>query len=241
MAKKTKLDEKVWVIAYINRDYLHTVDKELHQYEYSDVKVLIPTIKILKKKFKGKDHFDEVPLLFNYGFFGIPIRNAINPEYLNLMRQRVTCLYGWVKDITEMSSHANFRMDQAGIKKALSQLAIAKDEEVARLIEESDKKGIHDARDINNLIPGQLIQLKGYPFDNMDAEVLQINKSKKVVKVMLDIQGIMREAEVSFDNVFYTVYEDFDKSQKEKSLEEISENRRTMDKILFKHDYEGRE
>jgi len=233
--EKSKLDETVWVIAYINRDHIHLVEKELHQYEYSKVKVLIPTIKILRKKFKGKDHFEEVPLLFNYGFFSIPIRNAINPEYLSELRQRITCLYGWVKDITEMSSHANFRMDDQGIKEALSNLAIAKDSELASLLGEAQIKGVHDSRDIDRLEKGQLIRLKGYPFDDMDAEFISINKSKKEVEVMLHIGEIMKIAKVSFDNVFYTVYEDFDKSSREKSIEEMEINHNVLDKILFKH------
>jgi len=40
---------RVWCIAYINRDYIDKVEHELDKYDY-DVKAYIPTVKILKEK-----------------------------------------------------------------------------------------------------------------------------------------------------------------------------------------------
>ena len=61
-----------WAIAYINRDFIDRVEIDLGKYKkYEAVKAYIPTVRILRKKFKGKDIFEHVHLLFNYGFFQI--------------------------------------------------------------------------------------------------------------------------------------------------------------------------
>lgn len=87
MPKKTTKDKHfAWVIAYIDSKFINLIKPQLaRNKEYEDVDVFIPTVKVLKKTFKGEDHFDEVPLLFYYGFFKIPRVLATSRNYLDNM------------------------------------------------------------------------------------------------------------------------------------------------------------
>ncbi len=236
--KKKKKIAYVWCIAYVNRDYIDRAEEELKQYEYKKVEAYIPTVRILKKKFKGKDEFEQIPLLFNYGFFKIPLRDARNEEFLSTLRQRITCIYGWVKDCSKvLEEKPQLRMDNGGIKRGMPKTALATDYEIANMIEASKKMSIYSSDEMDKMSEGAFITLHGYPFDNMDAEVIKVHHNKKEVTVMLDPEGLMKEVTVSFDNVFYTVYKGFDESSKDKSLSEIEENnKRNIDKILHKVD-----
>jgi transcription antitermination factor NusG len=234
-------EKEIWCIAYINRDYISIVKRELKQYNYDMVEAYIPTVKILKKTFKGKQEFQEVPLLFNYGFFKMPFNYACNEEFLSQLRQRLTCLYGWVKDCSKViEDKPELRMDNDGMIIALPRTAIATDKEVSILAKTSMDNNVYSADDLANISEGDCIMLHGYPFDNIPAQIVKINYKKKEVKVKLLLEVIMKNVSVSFDNVFYTVYNNFDENTKDKSLNEIDENGiNSIDKIFAKLDYNG--
>ena len=237
-------DQKyVWAIAYINRDSLHKVEEELKQYEYEFIDCYVPTVRMLKKKFKGKDQFEFLPLLFNYGFFKIPYEHACNPDWLISLRSRIECIYGWVKDPTKaISEIPHLRSDNkdsdigrdlsdfeeesilAEYYRNLPQCALATDKEVNRLKKSSDTLSVFSEEDIDRIKEGDHIILKGYPFENIPAEVLKINKSKKFVQVRLDIESHMKTIKVSFENVFYTVYsgDNPEGNMKEQLIEDIN-------------------
>lgn len=235
---KSKLLRKkpnhVWLIAYINRDFLHRLKDELRQYKYK-IDTYVPTVKVLKKKSKGVDHFEFIPLLFNYGFFRVKYDDACNPDYLMELRNRITSIYAWVKDPANIS--LNIKRDNTDSYRAIPAAAIARDKEVASLIESSEQMDIFSADDINGLEKGDLITLKGYPFDNMPAEFVSINKNKKEIRVKLLIDSIVKEMTVSFENVFYTVYQGYDDSlTKGENYDEMMFNNPVkVDKVLYKN------
>ena len=228
--------QKNWCIAYINRDYISLANKELQQYGYDDVEAYIPTVRILKKTFKGKDEFEEIPLLFNYGFFSMPFEKACNEEFLSTLRQRVTCIYGWVKDGSKLlEKRPTLRVDNRETMIAMPRTAIATDKEISELVKASKELGIYSAEDLEAISIGSLITLHGYPFDGIPASVNHINHSKKEVSVTLELDSLMKNVTVSFDNVFYTIYRAFDEEQHDKSLTDIENNgKRSLDKIFHK-------
>lgn len=228
----SKNPKKVWAIAYINREKLELVEQELKRYGYR-IKAYIPTVKILKKKFKGKDVFEEEPLLFNYGFFRLKMKDACNPDYLMELRSRITCIYGWVKDpMSNLAKLGKLRYDNDNFIKAMPASAIATDEEVSLMIKEAERNNIFSAEDLKSVKKNQHIILKGYPFDDMPAEVMSINKSKKTVRVKLLTDGLFREATVSFENVYYTVYKGYDDSlTKGDNYDEMNANKHKVNKV----------
>ena len=43
------IEGDIWCIAYINKNFIDIISKELEQYEYHMVEVYVPTVKVLKK------------------------------------------------------------------------------------------------------------------------------------------------------------------------------------------------
>lgn len=228
------MENKIWLIAYINRSFIKNVEIELKQYGYTDIEAYIPTINILKKQFKGKQLYEVVPLLFNYGFFKVPLKDAQNPEYLMTLRHRITCIYGWVKDpCRTMRSSPRLRTDNDNFSNSLPKVAIASDKEIANLIKSSKEMGTYSSEDISRLKKGDYIKLEGYPFDGIPAEIVEIKSKKKEVIVKLLIESVVREVTVSFDNIFYTIYKDYDETPHNRSIDSMSQG--LVDSITFKN------
>ena len=86
-----------YCIFYIERKYYQNINKELKEKGYKKVRAIIPTINVLKKTAKGKMIFEEVPILFNYGFIKMPTELAYSRPFLSgfVPLLRDGCLYLW--------------------------------------------------------------------------------------------------------------------------------------------------
>lgn len=233
MAKK---DNHVWIISYINRDFISKVQDELNHYEsLQGIEVYIPTIKLLKKKAKGKNEFQELPLLFNYGFFKVRYEDATNIDFLMAMRHRISCIYAWVKDPSKaVKTRPNLNVGNTESRDALPAAAIATDKEVSRMVKACKDLSIFDKEEIDRIEIGSYITLEGYPFDGIDAKILSINHKRKEVKVELQLGELFREVRVSFENVFYTVYKGFENKTRERSIEDMGDIN-IIDSLVFKN------
>jgi len=255
MSPGTRLDH-VWVIAYINRDYVSRVESDLLKHGFGSVRVYIPTVRILKKQFKNKNIYDYVPLLFNYGFFQLPFDKACDVEFLRRMKEKIPAIYSWVIDpIKVMKTKPKLRMDnrdskepeetEDGIKilrrpKRFPKVATAREEEIVNLLKAAKEMSVFSDKIVDKLELGSFITLQGYPYEGMPAEIVEINKNKKEVKVRLLLETMITTATVSFENIFYTVYADFDKTHREESLDKLdSFGKRNLDKIYAKINYGG--
>lgn len=247
----------VWVIAYISRDYIHRVEDDLLEWGFGSIRVYIPTVRMLKKQFKNKNIYEYVPLLFNYGFFQIPYDKACDVEFLRNLREKIPAIYSWVTDPTKVvSSKPRLRMDnkdiqskeeeevnEEGIKilkkvHQIPQIAIAREEEIVELLKAAENMSVFSDGLVEKLQVGDFLTLQGYPYEGMPAEIVDVNKNKKQVKVRLLLETMITTATVSFENIFYTVYADFDKTCREKSLDEIHEKgKRSLDRIYAKINY----
>lgn len=245
----------IWVVAYISRDHIHRVEDDLLERGFGSVRVYIPTVRILKKQFKNRNIYDYVPLLFNYGFFQLPYDKACDVEFLKKLRDEIPAIYGWVNDPTKViSTKPTLRKDNSdtmeepeeeptdehGNKilqkpKQTPKVAIATEEEIVQLLQSAENQSVFSDGLVERLSEGDFLTLQGYPYDGMTAEVVDINTTKKTVKVRLLLETMITQATVSFENIFYTVYADFDKSCKEKSIDEINEKgKRSLDRIYAK-------
>ncbi len=246
----------VWVIAYINRDYIHRVEQDLLKYGFGSIRVYIPTVRILKKQFKNKNIYEYVPLLFNYGFFQLPYEKACDVELLRTLREKIPAIYAWVSDPVKTLTtkpvlrpdnkdtpepEPELEIDGMKILKKVEQtpnVAMAREEEIVNLLKAAENMSVFSDGIVNKLEEGSFIILQGYPYEGMSAEIVEINKTKKTVKVRLLLETMITTATVSFENIFYTVYSDFDKSNREKSLDDIdSLGKRNLDKIYAKIHY----
>lgn len=195
-----------WAIAYIDSKYIKNVQRELNKYpEFAEVEAYIPTIRIVKKNFKKETIFDEVPLLFNYGFFKIPRKFAVHMNFLESMKKNITCIYAWVKDTHKVMHSIN--KDVVELTDADVPIGTTTSKVVSELIRLANEEySIHDQNDIDKLKAGDTITLNGYPWEGLEAEVVSINHKKKRIIVNINILGMIRPTPVSFDNIFFTVY-----------------------------------
>lgn len=254
MATKSKRRKKVryvWVVAYIATKEVGKAIRQLSHYEqFEGIEAYIPTVKILQKTFKGKNFYEEVPLLFNYGFFKIPRSKARNPEFLKELREKISCIHAWVKDPANlMKLKPKLKPLVKKKSKELEEIitndvgvALASDEEISKLIVAQKDFSIYSSRDLENIKEGSVITLHGYPFDDIPAKVVEINKKRKEVKVELLLGSTLKSATVSFDNVFYSIYKS-DEALIGKSLDDIEESNpliynRIMTKIRRKYENE---
>lgn len=208
-----KDEDFCWIVCYIDSGMIKYVERELSKYpEYKDVQAFIPTVKILKKTFKKENFFEEVPLLFNYGFFKVPRKQAIYKDWLDEMRKNISCIYAWVQDPQKVIViKPRLRADGGSIRYDCDEhipVATATSAEISHLIKSSVNIGAHSAEDLALLNVGDTIVLRGYPWEGISATLLEIDHKKKKVRVNIDI-GIFsqsKEVSVSFDNVFFTIY-----------------------------------
>lgn len=239
------VEEFIWCICYINKSYIDHAKSDLDKdSEFHNVEIFIPTVKILKKKFKGKPHYEKVPALFNYGFVKMPRYLALSSGYINKLKTHVSCIYGWVRDASAIIGEKPILSEnnkETRIERCEYPTAIAYDHEMEEFIKTLENCSVYSKDDIDNLKKGTVVTLHGYPFDNISATILNVNKKKKEVKVSIDLFQTIKEVSVSFDNVFYTIYASqySDEPIKEISLEELEgkyENS-TLDTLFTKMNY----
>lgn len=250
--KSIKINSKkdCWVVAFIDSTYMHKVQDELNKYpEYKEVEAFIPVVKIVTKTFKGAHKMQEVPLLFNYGFFKIPRKFAVHAEFLKNMQQNVSCIFSWVKDpvktaskkLKELKAEAEEISHIDEYSDLNIPVATATPEEISLLLKDAFSYSAHSSEDLDRLKPGDLIQLRGYPWDGVDAEIVEINFEKREVKVTIDLMGRKQPVTVTFDNVFFTVYHNNnhdDSLSTIGSLDAMAE-KHTLDKAIFKNQRNG--
>jgi transcription antitermination factor NusG len=224
MKKPKTHQEYVWVIAYINLKHIPKVDKELSRFEDIERKIVglearIPTVRVLQKNFKKKAHYEEVPLLFNYGFFRIPKIMAYNPEFMAKLKSCVSCISGWVKDPVKNTK-----------KTSIAQCTY---EELLQLYQEAEEENLYSDREVESLTVGQEVILRGYPFEGIKAKILKVNKNRKEVEVEIATFGIFKSVKVQYENLLYTIYKGgYDDSlSNHVSLEELSD-RKTIDRAF---------
>lgn len=228
-----------WCICYIDAAYIEKVVAELDKYpEYEEIEACIPTVKILKKTFKGKQEFEQIPLLFNYGFFKIPRKFAVHHKFLEDLKNNISCIYSWVKDPQKvMEIRPRLRLDKKSVYLENEvPVATCTSEQVARLVKESFNYSAHSAEDLANIKPGSHIILRGYPFEGVNATILKVNDKKQEVEVEINIFDSVRKVMVAYDNVFFTIYHgrNYDDSiGTTQSLDVMVENR-TFDKLQGK-------
>lgn len=231
----------VWCIAYIDYSLIHKIPSDLKKSnQYRGIRFIIPTVRVLKKTQKSKDHFKEVPLLMNYGFFRIPVLWALNIDLLNKIKADVSCISNWVKDRSKGSKpERKYKKGKAPAPKSYPSdrdipIATTTKKVINACCDLADELSIFSSEDIKRAKIGDVITLMIYPFDGMRAEIREINTQTKKIKVALADQYdetceiYDREVEVNFDNVFYSIYQGSHNERygEESLLEDFHINRR---------------
>lgn len=202
-----------WCLFNINNKYSSTIQKELKEKGYDDIRVNIPTVSILRKRQKGKDIYEDVPLLFNYGFMRLPLNIVYSRPLLRKLARDITGVGSWVR--------SNETLHQKKLRKRVdgedfddfSLVATVTNAEVRRFKRMSRENKVYQADEIINLTIGSYIVLRGYPFNGIDATIKEVSLSKGEVTVLLYPNNGNMEVKLPIDNVVYSIYHNFDEDK----------------------------
>lgn len=233
-----------WLVAYIDINHVKNVQFDLNRSgEYNDVTAYIPTVKVLKKKLKGVENFDEVPLLFNYGFFRLPRYLATSKSFLDNMKVNINCIFAWVHDPAKTIGkkptlhEGNIKYDDSHVP-----IATATSEEISALVTAARDNTIFSSAEIERIKVGDTITLKGYPWEGLDANVLEIDHKKQSLKVVVPLFQQLKAMDVSFDSVFFTIYKhpsQYDEDTKAGPSIDAMEGKGILDKLTFNLNRDG--
>lgn len=196
-----------YCIFYIERKYYQNINKELKEKGYKKVRAIIPTINVLKKTAKGKMIFEEVPILFNYGFIKMPTELAYSRPFLNKLKRSISGIRTWLKSTETLHERKKkARIDNSEDFDDFSLVATCTRNDVKRFKRMAKEGKKYSVDDLVNVKPGDYLVLRGYPYEGVDATVLEVDHLCKRVKVLIYPEVGRMEVWLPFDNVIYSVY-----------------------------------
>lgn len=202
-----------WVLFYIEIKYYKNINKELKEKGYKHIRAIVPTLKIFKKRHKGKDIYEEVPLLFNYGFMKMPTDKAFSRTFLNKLSKSISGIRTFVKSTSTMHPRKKkARIDNAEDFDDFSIVATVNREEVKRF-KKLSKNEPFSKEDLSHLEPGTYLTLKSYPYEGVPAVIRSIDILRQKVNVFIYPQDSNLVAEVPIENVLYSIYNDYDEDK----------------------------
>lgn len=180
------------MIIYIDRNKFLDTDIEKVEKEYG-IEIVVPVTRVLKGKHRGRNNYEDVPYLFNFGFLRVPKFRRYNIDYLVKLKREIPLLLGFLRDTTLPSQGFNFAMISS--------------REVNRIIRDAGQSSIYSEHQEENIKIGDSIKLSGYPFEGLYGVVEKINKEKQNMVISIEISnGAPLKITVPFFNIYYTMY-----------------------------------
>lgn len=181
-----------WMIIYIDRNKFFDTDIEKVEKEYG-IEIVVPVTRVLKGKHRGRNNYEDVPYLFNFGFLRVPKFRRYDIDYLVKLKREIPLLLGFLRDTTLPSQGFNFAMISS--------------REVNRIIRDAGQSFIYSEHQEENIKIGDSIKLSGYPFEGLYGVVEKINKEKQNMVISIEISnGAPLKITVPFFNIYYTMY-----------------------------------
>lgn len=221
-----------YCIFYIERKYSDRINQELKEKGYDQLKAIIPTVNVLKKTIKGKMVFEEVPVLFNYGFMRMPTEFAFSRPFLNKLKRNISGIRTWLKNTETMHQRKKkIRIDNSEDFDDFSLVATCSRKDVRRFKRMAKENKKFSVDDLMNVSIGDYIVLKGYPYEGIDATVLEVDYINKMVKMLLYPEMGRMEIWLPFDNVIYSVYQNYDPDKLYANSQDYDPNEITSESI----------
>lgn len=181
-----------WMIIYIDRNKFLDTDIEKVEKEYG-IEIVVPVTRVPKGKHRGRNNYEDVPYLFNFGFLRVPKFRRYDIDYLVKLKREIPLLLGFLRDTTLPSQGFNFAMISS--------------REVNRIIRDAGQSSIYSEHQEENIKIGNSIKLSGYPFEGLYGVVEKINKEKQNMVISIEISnGAPLKITVPFFNIYYTMY-----------------------------------
>ena len=201
----------VYCIFRLDRKFYKRINSDLKCRGYKHVKAIVPTISVLKKSRKGKNEYEDVPLLFDYGFIKMKPEKAFDRYYLNKLKRDIPGILSFMKSLDYRPKRKRLRVDNAEDFDDYSMVATITKEEVKKYLRMSKANKIFSVNDITRVAIGDYVVLRGYPFEGIPAIILEsnLNTRKMLVKLYPEMDGSL-EIEVPMENVLYSAYHESD-------------------------------
>lgn len=208
---KLKRKKYTYCIFYLEKKKWRNISEQLIKEGYTNIKVLVPTVNILKKTIKGKMIFEEQPILFNYGFIKMPTECAFSRPFLNRMKKRIPGIHSWLKNTYTLHPRKKkIRIDNSEDFDDFSMVATCPRKEVKRFLRLSKENKRYSLDDLVSIKIGDYVQLKGYPYEGQGGVIKDVNYKDRFVKVEIQLLSGYMILTLPFDNVLYSVYMNYD-------------------------------
>lgn len=204
----------VYCICRIDRKYWKNINHDLQAKGYSEMKCFVPTVQILKNSKNKKDNYEDIPLLFNYGFVRMRSDKAFNRNLLIKIRKDIPGILNFMKSLSPMHpKRQKRRVDNAEDFDDFSKVATITREEFKYYKKLSKQNKIYNLSDIA-VKAGDYIILKKYPFEGLPAKVIDFNFSNHTVRVEIyPGEGSVLSLQLPLENVLYTIYDSYDEDE----------------------------
>lgn len=201
----------VYCICYLEMKFYTTLNEEFKAKGYKDIKAIVPTVKILKKTVRSRQVYEEVPLLFNYGFIRMSTDMAFDRDFLNKLKRQINGIRGWLKSPESLhpKKKKKSRVENTEDWDDFSIVATCKRSDIRKFQRMSKQNKCYSTEDLSLQI-GDYIVLKGYPYDGVDATVRAIDLTNKKVELLLYPESGKMILTLPFENVIYSVYHNCD-------------------------------
>ena len=223
-----------YCIFYLEDKYSQTLNQELKKRGYDDVTAIVPMVTVMKgSTSRGKIIYKKEPILFNYGFLKIPTVKALDRDYLRTMAKMVPGIKGFLKDTITLHTRKKkrARVENIDIWDDFSLVATCSRKQVRRYLKIQEENKRFSVSDLTSIKPGDYVNLKGYPYEGVDATVLEVDHNNKKVKLLIYPQHGKLEVWLPFDNVLYSVYNNYDPRKLYVDQKEFDPNGITQEKI----------
>lgn len=208
MKKKTSY---VYCICRLDRKYWRTINEDLEELGYKRMKCYVPTVSIIRKTKQGKNTYEDVPMLFNYGFVKMETTKAYNRQLLRDLKKQIPGINGWMLSLESMHPKRLRRRVDTEDFDDFSKVAIISKEEFKHYKRLSKKNKVYSLEDITRVPIGSYITLRGYPFKGLGARLDDISYINHTASVTIFPGG---EAELRMqlplDNILYSIYDEYD-------------------------------
>lgn len=203
--------KSVYCIFYIERKYYKRINQELKDKGYKKCHAIIPELKVLRKAIKGKVFYEEVPVLFNYGFMRMPLEYAYSRPFLIKLRKEISGIRNWLRNThTMFPRKIKRRIDNPDDFDDFSIVAICPRQDVRRFVRIAKKNRLYTAQQVNQIKEGDYVVLNIYPYEGLEATIKKVNKRAKTVTLNLFPQMGKMEVTIPIDHVIYSIYHNDD-------------------------------
>ena len=232
---------RVYCIFYLDKKNFGNIKSQLKEAGIKGVKPIIPTVNVLKKTRKGKMVYSMEPVLFNYGFMKMGIEKAHDRIFLNKLKRSIPGIHHWVKDtITIHQRKKKARVDNAEDFDDFSLIALCPRKDVRRFMKIAKENKKYSLDDLVNIKIGQFVHLKGYPYEGVEATVTSVDMKNRTIGLEMIVNYGTMKLSLPFDNVLYSVYQNYDPdvlyaSYLDKNEDDITQEK--IDNVLSKKTY----